>query len=179
MTHPKVILLNGFAGAGKTTIARMYIKKHPMAMAIEEDELIVNIGDWLAHENEARNLVFELIKAMLSTYLSSGHDVVLPHLVTDASKVQAYESIAKKHRADFYEFVLYDSRPEAISRLLQRGAWGEAGQPPLTDKDLPVIEGLHTKMENEIEKRPNMNKINLKDNDPEGTYRQIISYLRK
>ena len=44
METTKVILLNGFAGAGKTTLARKYIDSHPLSIVIEGDELIVNIG---------------------------------------------------------------------------------------------------------------------------------------
>jgi len=84
MNSPKIILINGFAGSGKTTIARMYTDNHPLAMLIEGDELIVNIGGWLDNEPQARDLVFELSKKMLDTALSFGYDVVLPYLVVDA-----------------------------------------------------------------------------------------------
>lgn len=103
---PKAILLNGFAGLSKTTIARMYVDSHPLAMVIEEDELIVNIGSWLDHEDRARELVFELIKKMLETALGRGHDVILPYLVLDADRVIELEDIAKNLNAHFYEFYL-------------------------------------------------------------------------
>lgn len=55
MTQPKFILLNGFAGAGKTTIAKRYLADHPLAFLIEGDELIVNLGHWLELEEKARS----------------------------------------------------------------------------------------------------------------------------
>ena len=177
MAKPKLILLNGFAGAGKTTIAKRYISEHAMAMVIEGDELIVNIGKWIDHEDEARDLIFALIKAMIGTYLPSGNDVVLPYLVTNAHEAHELELIAEQHNAKFYEFVLYSDRADAIGRLLNRGTWGEAGLPPITEIELPRIEELMTKMESELEKRPNIKQIELKENDPEDTYNQLINYL--
>jgi predicted kinase len=177
MTKSKLLLLNGFAGAGKTTIAKKYISEHPMAMVIEGDELIVNIGDWFAHDDEARELVFALIKAMLRVYLASGHDVVLPYLVTDVEEVQEFELLASELGAEFYEVVLHNDRHEAIARLLKRGTWGEVGQPPLTNQDLPIIEGLMTKMEEELEKRPNIIKIDIKEGDPNDTYSRLMGHL--
>ena len=58
----KVILLNGFAGAGKTTIAKRYIDQHPLSVVIEGDELIVNIGNWVAQEDEARTVPLQKLQ---------------------------------------------------------------------------------------------------------------------
>ena len=178
VAKPKLIILNGFAGAGKTTIAKKYIDQHPLAVVIEGDELIVNIGDWLAHEEEARRLVFAATKSMLAVYLGAGHDVVLPYLVTNSKDVDEFEQIASDYNTDFYEFVLHTDRPKAIARLLKRGTWGEAGLPPLTDEELPVIEELMTKMESELIKRPGMIKIDIKEDDPEDTYTRLLDYIQ-
>lgn len=177
MPKPKLILINGFAGAGKTTIAKMYIAEHPLAMVIEGDELIVNMGSWQANEDEARRLLFLLTKAMARTYLAEDHDVLLPYLVTNAGHVDEFEKIAKDLGADFYEFVLHCDRPTAIARLLERGTWGEAGQPPIGNDELPVIEDLAARMERELEKRPGAIRIDVKVGDPKSTYDEILHFL--
>jgi predicted kinase len=120
MAKPKLILPNGFAASGKTTIAKKYVAGHSLAMAIEADELVDNIGDWTNHIDEIRQLSFELIKSMVRTYLPSGHDVVLPYLVLSIKEVQEFESIARSCKADYYEVVLYNERADAIARLLKR-----------------------------------------------------------
>lgn len=178
MQRPKLILLNGFAASGKTTIARKYIQEHDMAFAIEADTLVDNIGNWLQHIEETRQLGFELTKAMVRAYLPSGHDVVLPYLVTDAKEVAAFELIAHECDADYYEAALYNNRPDAIARLLKRGRWGEASSPPLTDKDMPVIEAMLTRMETALKQRPAAKKLFLKDTSPETTYQQLLDYIQ-
>jgi 2-phosphoglycerate kinase len=54
----KVILINGSAGVGKTTIATKYIEDNPLSMSIEGDQIIGMMGQWRKYEDEARELVF-------------------------------------------------------------------------------------------------------------------------
>jgi len=177
MAKAKLIVLNGFAAAGKTTIARKYIAEHSMALALEADAIVDNIGNWTNHREEVRRLTFELTKAMLRAYLPSGHDVVLPYVVTKSEEVREFESIANACNADYYEFVLHNERADAIARLLKRGKWGGETSPPLTKKDMPRIENLMDRMESVLKKRPQMVKIWLKGQDPNATYSQLLQYI--
>lgn len=177
MTKPKLIVLNGFAASGKTTIAKQYIAEHSMAMALEADMLVDNIGDWTNHREEVRQIAFKLTKVMIQTYLPSGHDVILPYIITDAKEVQELEQIAAECGAGYYEFVLHNERYEAIARLLKRGKWGEATSPPLSEKDMPEIESLMDRMETALRMRPDAIKIQLKDQDLDVVYRQLLRHL--
>jgi hypothetical protein len=148
-----------------------------MAMALEADTIVDSIGNWINHQEEVRQLTFELTKAMLRAYLPSGHDVILPYLVTNAEEVQEFESIAHACNADYYEFVLHNERVEAIGRLLKRGKWGEETSPPLTEKDMPEIENLMDRMEAALKERPGAIKIQLKDCAPNATYSQLLQHI--
>lgn len=174
METTKVILLNGFAGSGKTTLARKYIDAHPLSMVIEGDELIANIGDWLDNEDTARSLVFSLTKNMISTAVKSGHDVVVPFLVTRGEEVAEIEETALSSGAQFYEFYLATHKEHAIQRLLDRGTWGESGTPPLTKEDLATITNLYDRMEDQLQKRPNQINIEVEEGNPEATYQKIL-----
>jgi predicted kinase len=177
MPTTKLIVLNGFAAAGKSTIAKLYIAEHSLAMALEADTLVDGIGDWANHKEEVRQLTFQLTKAMLRTYLPSGHDVILPYTVTRPKEVEEFELIARECGADYYEFVLHNERVAAIERLLQRGSWGEETSPALTEKDLPEIEDLMDRMEAALHLRPQAIQLPLTGQSPEATYQQLISHL--
>src|ERR1044071_9313388 len=123
MTTPKLILINGFNASGKTTVAKKYIQEHSMAMCIEVDELVDNIGDWTNHRDEVQKLTFELAAAMIRTYLSSGHDVVLPYIVTIADDIREFEQIAHDCNAQYYVVFLHDEKEDALAKLLKRGKW--------------------------------------------------------
>jgi predicted kinase len=177
MNTPKVILLNGFAGSGKTTIARMYVDYHPLSIVIEGDELIVNIGDWLKNEDRARDLVFKLTKTMVATALKEGHDIILPYLVTNPEEAAEIEQIAHVHNANYYEFYLATEKVHAIERLLSRGTWGEAGLSPLSKEDIPRIEELYSHMESALQLRPKSVHIQIEEGNPADAYQKILANI--
>jgi len=175
----KVILINGFNASGKTTIARKYIADHSMAMLIDADSLVDNIGDWANHREEVGQLSFELTKALLKAYLPSGHDVVLPYIVTALEEMGDFESIARDCGADFYEVVLDNNKEDAIALLLKRGKWGETTSPLITEEDLPLIEKDFANMEAVVEQRPRTIRIPLKGDSPDTTYRKLLGVVQE
>lgn len=175
---PKLILLEGFAGSGKTTIAERYVAEHPLTMNLEGDKLIIMFGQWLKHEEKARKLVFELTKAMIATCLESNNDVIVPYLPTHPEHAKDFESIAQRLNAEFFEVILGVEREDAICRLMKRGSWGEEGTEPLTEADLPTIEGLHDAMTTALAERHNAVHITCIDGDHDATYQKFLEAVQ-
>ena len=50
---PRLIVLNGPPGIGKSTIARRYVEDHPMTLALEQDVVRGLLGGWRPRETEA------------------------------------------------------------------------------------------------------------------------------
>jgi deoxyadenosine/deoxycytidine kinase len=178
MTKPKLILLYGFAGIGKTTIAKRYVNQHPLAMNLDQDRIIEMLGLWPEHEAEARKLVAELCKTLTTTYLRHDHDIIIPCLPTKTDSIQDFESIAKKTNAHFLEIALMADKEAAIQRLLKRGRWGEQNAPPITKTSLPTVEKLYDDAHSVLEKRPAVIYINSVEDNPEDTYRQFLTVLQ-
>ncbi len=179
MHRPKLILLDGFAGIGKTTLAKRYIAEHPLAMDLEGDEIIVMLGQWLKYEDEARQLLFELGKVIITTHLASGHDVVVPCLPTNVTHQRAFEDIARKVNAQFFEVVLVTKREEAIQRLLKRRTWGEVGTDPLTEADLLVIEKLYDDMSKTLAERHDAIRIPSLEEGHDDTYQLFLTAIEE
>ncbi len=175
MRQPKLILLYGFAASGKTTLAKRYVDEHPLAIAIEGDQIIGMMGQWRKHEDEARKLVFEHTKSITENQLEAGYDVVLPYLLTDSTHAQAFEEIAKRLDVSFYEIYIETEKDEAIDRLLKRGVWGEDGSPKLSKDDLPEIENLFERMTKAMSERLNITTIASVLGDIEGTYTKLLT----
>jgi predicted kinase len=170
---PKLIILNGAVASGKTTIALHYIAEHTLALHVNGDQIISSMGNWLAEEDTARQLTFNIIKSMIKTHLASGHDVIVPYLLVRPHEAADFEQIAAEQGADFYEFLLEISKEESVQRTLVRGTWGdEAGAPPVTNTDIPIIEGLYDQMITALEQRPNTRHIDS-TNDVDKTYHAL------
>lgn len=177
MAQPKLILLNGPAGVGKTTIAQLYIDDNPLAMSISGDDLIAMMGQWLQYEPQARTRVFELTKLIARAQLQAGHDVVLPYLLTRADHADEFEGLARECDAQFIEVVLLTDKSEATRRLFKRGTWGERNAPALTQADKPEAERLYDDMTLALTARPNTIKIVPIEDDIDGTYHQFLKAI--
>jgi predicted kinase len=175
---PKLIFMNGPAAVGKSTIAELYAQEHSLALHLKFDELIVMLGQWLAHEDEARELVFSMIQDMVKVHLSSGHDVVMPYLPRSADQIDQMRRVADEAGATFYEISLMTDKQEAVERMMRRGSWGEPGADPLTEEDRPIVSWLYDLAE-EYSKRPQMFVIRMTEGDIDGTYQQLIKHISK
>lgn len=174
--RPKLILLGGFAACGKSTIAERYIADYPMALYIEGDEIITKLGQWRTHTNEAVQSKRLLTAGMALIHLQSGYDVIIPKL-QGGNYDSSYEEAAKEAGADFLEIFIDVPKDEAVRRLLERGSWGEAGLPPITQEHLPKIERMYDEMVSAVSQRPNTIIIKSIEGDIEGTYKALINAL--
>lgn len=172
--RPKLIMLAGFAGCGKSTLAERYIVDHPLALYVEGDEIITKLGQWRTNQTEAVKSKIALASGMAAIHLRTGYDVIIPYL-PGGSYDATYENVAKETDADFLEVFIEVEKEEAIRRLLARGTWGEAGLPPITDKDLPRIERLYDEMIETVAQRPRTIVIKSSEGDIDGAYTALVN----
>lgn len=175
--RPKLIFINGPVGAGKSTIGQRYIDDHKFALLLSSDYFVGSLGQWLQDEQGARDLACEYLCLVAKAHLRSGHDVVLPYMLTRVQDVVDFEQIAQDTQADFIEYVLFVDRDEAIQRALERGTWGEPTSPPVTNEDVPILNELFDKFEAAVKLRPQAIRIDAEWGDVEGTYRELIQRI--
>jgi hypothetical protein len=73
----RLIHLNGPPGVGKSTLARRYAAEHPGTLLCDLDLLRTWISGW-QDDREAADRTRTAGLAMMSAYLATGRDVVLP-----------------------------------------------------------------------------------------------------
>ncbi|WP_106188797.1 AAA family ATPase [Umezawaea tangerina] len=116
----RLIHLNGPPGIGKSTLAAVYVDRHPGALHLDIDGLHRLVGGWEDEETDTWPVVWELGRAMVAAHLRGGRDVVLPHFFGQVEEVESFEGFVREHGADFVEVVLLDDRAVAVERFNHR-----------------------------------------------------------
>lgn len=178
-SRPKLIHLNGSAGIGKDTIAQKYIDSHPLALCIKTDELITALGQWSAKENydPARHIAFNLAIEMITAHITAGHDVIIPHLLTDLPEVEALEATAQRLGVPFIEILLHTDKSDALDRVFARGTRGEPGAPPLTSDDRDEFEELYDNVMIAAKTRSHLHIVASAKGNIDETYKHVLDIV--
>lgn len=117
---PRLIVLNGPPGVGKSTIARRYAAEHPFALDLDIDSVRRLLGRWRDDPIRAGLLARAMTLTMAREHLRAGYDVVLPQFLGKPQFLEQAEAVAGETGADFVEIVLMDGRDEVVRRFTER-----------------------------------------------------------
>ena len=97
MSGARLIHLNGPPGIGKTTLARRYAAEHPGVLLCDIDVLRTMIGGWQDDDGAAERARTAAL-ALVTGYLSTGYDVVLPQLVARHDQLARFADRSARSR---------------------------------------------------------------------------------
>lgn len=117
----KLILINGGAGIGKSTIAEKIHQALPLSFLLDIDAQRRYISGYKEHREESGELIIKLSLAMVEDYLQNGHDVVIDKILTDAKISDAFLELGLKYGATVFEFVLNADKETLMARAGTRG----------------------------------------------------------
>lgn len=117
---PRLVILNGPPAAGKSTLARLYVADHALALNLDIDRIRDLLGGWQDAAGEAGIAARAIALAAACTHLDRGYDVVIPQLVGQVGFLQQIEEVGTAAGADFHEIMLLDSRENTLLRFDER-----------------------------------------------------------
>lgn len=176
MSKPKLIILSGPLGSGKSTIAQKYADEHPLALNLDIDDVRSHLGKWREHPEKSAKQSKRMSEEMARANLIAGYDVIIPQIYRLEENVVNLENIAKEIGADFYEVLLDLSKNEAIKRFMDRGGFRKGG---LIEQGGGVkkLELMYDEMVELASKRPGTIRIEPKLGNVEDTYRELVDAI--
>jgi predicted kinase len=118
----KLILINGPAGVGKSTLAARLHAALPLSLHLEVDTWRRFISGYKKHREESLRLAYAVSLAALDAYLAAGHDVIVDKMILESSmSPNAFLDVGTKRGAENYEIFLTASQETVLARIEARG----------------------------------------------------------
>ncbi len=124
---PKLIVLNGPLGIGKSTLAKKYGENHPLTLQLDIDDVWSMISHWREEKETSSPISKKMALEMARISLTAGNDVIIPQIIQTVELADSFRVLSKECDADFIEVLLFVEKEEAIRRFIKRGK--EGGNP--------------------------------------------------
>ena len=170
---PQLIILNGPCGIGKNTIANLYASGNKSSVVLDIDDFRRGISSYRQKVEESYKEACNLVFIKTEEYLLKKYDVIIPNLIRKLEVIESFEKIANKCNGEFYEFSLWASKEDAISRAVKRGF-----QPDSLLQEDKLIQ-MYDELEEMLKNRKNTVFINSEEGNAEKVYNQLIKLLNK
>jgi predicted kinase len=171
----RLIHLNGAPAIGKSTLARRYGEEHPGVLVCDVDVLRTMISGW-QDDLEAAERSRTMALAMITAFLGSGRDVVLPQLVARDDQLARFRAAAEAAGAEHVHVMLVADADTVVGRFRARadlplGAWNEHATA------FWEAEGGEDALRDWTRRLDRMDATRVRSTTPEATYDAVLAAL--
>lgn len=124
----KLILINGPAGVGKTTVAKLLHNEIPFSYLLDLDEQRNFINSWQSRREDARILSCNIALAIAEECLRKGVDFIIGKTMldkilpgNDKNVLDLFIGLGNKYQAEVYEIMLWAEKRTVFKRADNRG----------------------------------------------------------
>ena len=117
----KLIILNGPSGVGKSTISALLHADMSNSILIDVDEVRRSIPDYKENRQESLMQSYEKTASMIDEAFKIEQNVIIDKTITYSDTLDLFISVAKKHNAEVYEFLLFADKATIQARADERG----------------------------------------------------------
>ncbi|MCP2167780.1 AAA family ATPase [Goodfellowiella coeruleoviolacea] len=180
---PRLLLFNGPPACGKSTLAQHYVDDHPLALNLDVDRVRSLIGRWRDDPHAAGLLARQVALAAARAHLASGHDVVVPQFLARMTFIEQLERLAREVNASFHEFVLLDSKENALRRFAERAraavdpAHVEAREMVERGGGFDDLSVMYDRLMTVIAARPAARIVRIEEGEVDLAYRAVLRGL--
>jgi predicted kinase/RimJ/RimL family protein N-acetyltransferase len=179
--RPRLVLLNGPPGIGKSTLSRRYVDAHPGTLDLDVDRLRGFVGGWRERFDETGEVVRPVALAMLTAHLRGGRDVVLPQLLADTGEIAKFEQAAHDGGGTFVHVVLLDDEETSVDRFARRDGddpWHRHVLDLVADRDGDDgLRALHRRLLAVLAQRPEAVVVDSVEGEVDTTYERLVAVL--
>lgn len=119
---PRLVLINGAPGSGKSTMAQALAQDRAMTLALDVDAIKHSLGRWERDPTASGLHARRLTLALARENLSAGYDVVIGQYLARTPFIEDLEVLAEQLKAPFFEFVLDIDAATLADRLRLRAS---------------------------------------------------------
>lgn len=171
----RLIHLNGAPGIGKSTLARRYGAEHPGVLVCDVDVLRTMISGW-EHDPDAAGRSRTTGLAMITAYLSTGYDVVLPQLVAREDQLARFAAAAEAADADHVHLMLVTDPDSVVRRFRARAASSDDAWTAFATASWDA-EGGDDALREWAARLDRMDAVRVPSTEPDATYRGLLAAL--
>ena len=183
MEVPRLILVNGLPGSGKSVLGRRYLEDHQLVLALDIDAIRSMLGRYLEEPTMSGLAARDLARAMAQTHLQAGHDVLVCQFLGRLEFVEVLDQLAAAIGVPFLEVALITRVDEAAERFLRRSE--DDSRPEHSDAAIlldraggpDALAEMHSRLEDVVSSRPKTRRVEVIDGDLEETYQGLLKAI--